>query len=154
MLRRLTELGSVYVYLTGEVKMNSLLLEIVFTFRRKFYCYAKTCYLDIRCYIVFEAGLKAVYPCQFFYECCFAGHWSQQLTCRISAFCNNRSILVCRTNYSGRKAPSLKMGSVCFCRLGVELSQCSSYYVTVLYTQNGRRLPGLFVSHVRRSSVN
>ena len=46
-----------------------------------------------------------------------------------------------------------------------EIAQYSPYYVTVLYMQNGRRLPGLFVlnkrhqalespSHVHRSSVN
>ena len=46
-----------------------------------------------------------------------------------------------------------------------EIAQYSPYYVTVLYMQNGRRLPGLFVlnkrhqalespSYVHRSSVN
>ena len=46
-----------------------------------------------------------------------------------------------------------------------EIAQYRPYYVTVLYTQNGRRLPGLFVlnkrhqamespSHVHCSSVN
>ena len=46
-----------------------------------------------------------------------------------------------------------------------KIAQYSPYYVTVLYTQNGRCLPGLFIlnkthqavespSHVHRSSVN
>ena len=47
----------------------------------------------------------------------------------------------------------------------LEIAQYRPYNVTVLYTQNGRRLPGLFIlnkthkavesrSHVHRSSVN
>ena len=66
------------------------------------------------------------------------------------------------------------MGSVCFVLFrflssfwgrAFEIAQYSPYDVTVLYTQNGRRLPGFFVlnkrhqamelpSHVHRSSVN
>ena len=63
------------------------------------------------------------------------------------------------------------MGSFFFCRRrrrrfrNFEIAQYNPYYVTVLYTQNGLRLPGLFVlnkihqtvespSDVHRSSVN
>ena len=55
--------------------------------------------------------------------------------------------------YSGRKALSLKMQMFFFFVVvvvfvvGVELSRLRStaLYVTVLYRQNGQRLPGLFV---------
>ena len=61
--------------------------------------------------------------------------------------------------YSGHKAPSLKMHCFfllfCFCFFvflflwscsqAFKIAQYSPYYITVLYTQNGRRLPGLFV---------
>ena len=68
----------------------------------------------------------------------------------------------------GPKVPSLKMGFVVVVvclfvclfvvvflggRVAFEIAQYRSYYVTVLYTQNGRRLPGLFVlkkSHRRQ----
>ena len=57
------------------------------------------------------------------------------------------------------------MGSVCLFVCLFVVVFWSPYYVTVLYTQNGRRLLGLFVlnkrhqavespSHVHRSSVN
>ena len=62
----------------------------------------------------------------------------------------------------------IKCSPFVFCRRrcqAFEIAQYSPYYATVLYTQNGRRLPGLFVlnnrhqavespSHVHRSSVN
>ena len=34
-----------------------------------------------------------MFPCQFFSEFYFAGHWSQQSTCRMSAFCNTVQFL-------------------------------------------------------------
>ena len=66
-----------------------------------------------------------------------------------------------RNSLLGQKAPSLQMRSVClficlfvcFCMgRAFEITQYSPYYLTVLYTQNGRRLPGLFVLNKRLSS--
>ena len=47
-----------YVSLSGELhlEMNSLLLKIVYTFRRNFYCHAKKCCLNIRCYFYLKPG--------------------------------------------------------------------------------------------------
>ena len=53
-----------------------------------------------------------------------------------------------RLNYSGWKAPSLKRQTFFFSLRRCptfEIAQYGPYYVTVLYRQNGGRLPGLFV---------
>ena len=53
-----------YVYLSGELEMNSLLLKIVYTLLYNlgfFYCHTKKLFKSADVILLFEAGIKAMF---------------------------------------------------------------------------------------------